>query len=65
VRAHAALRAQRLADVAREAEVSDAVAVEVADLVPADAEGESPRSPGPATTPGRAATSSVIRSLAV
>jgi hypothetical protein len=53
------------AELRPEAEVGGAVAVQVADLVTADLEANSPRMPGPASTPGQEVTSSVIRSLAV
>ena len=57
---------ERAPDLLRKAEMSDVLAVQVADLPPAYLErANSPRLPGAAATPGQEVTSSVIRSLAL
>ena len=59
-----ALRSQLVPDALREAEVRRVVAVQVADLAPADAEGERAEIARVAWTPGQDVTSSAMTRLA-
>jgi hypothetical protein len=65
VRPDATLLPQLCPDLPRKSEVRGMVAVQVADLMALDPDPNSPRLPGPASTPGQEVTSSVICSLAL
>jgi hypothetical protein len=60
-----ALSVQPRPGLLREEEVGRVVSMQVADLAPATLNANSPRRPGPASTPGQDVTSSIIRLLAV
>lgn len=60
---HSACGLQLRSDVLGEAEMGGMIAMQVTDLVPPAVKENSPRRPGPASTPGHDVTASVIRWL--